>query len=173
MHPVVCSAAHPPGSAGRPCRQSSLAADVRARILSPTNPRNLVARKPRNISNTDGRTFGALIFRGLGVFFFRVRELPTRSRVYKNPRFRRTGDYLCARGDLNPHPLIRGLAPQASASAYSATRAGDFRTFSLRCRSKQHVILYGLSGISANQESMLCITLLCGGFASDRGRAHP
>ena len=26
---------------------------------------------------------------------------------------------------MNPHPLIRGLAPQASASAYSATRAGD------------------------------------------------
>ena len=94
-------------------------------------------------------------------------------RAYKNPRFRRTGDYLCARGDLNPHPLIRGLAPQASASAYSATRAGDSRTFSLRCRSKQHVILYGLSGISANQESVLCITLLRGGFASDRSRAHP
>ena len=30
----------------------------------------------------------------------------------------------CPRGDLNPHPLIRGLAPQASASAYSATRTG-------------------------------------------------
>lgn len=76
----------------------------------------------------------------------------------KNPRFRRTGDYLCARGDLNPHPLIRGLAPQASASAYSATRAGDFRTFSFRCRSKQHVILYGLSEHSANRKHMFCIT---------------
>ena len=84
-------------------------------------------------------------------------------RAYKNPRLRRTGDYLCARGDLNPHPLIRGLAPQASASAYSATRAGDIRTFSLRCRSKQHVILYGLSGNSANQKSMLYITLMRGG----------
>ena len=76
----------------------------------------------------------------------------------KNPRFRRTGDYLCARGDLNPHPLIRGLAPQASASAYSATRAGDFRTFSFRCRSKQHVILYGLSEYSANRMGMFCVT---------------
>lgn len=28
----------------------------------------------------------------------------------------------CPRGDLNPHPLMRGLAPQASASTYSATR---------------------------------------------------
>jgi hypothetical protein len=28
----------------------------------------------------------------------------------------------CPRGDLNPHALIRALAPQASASANSATR---------------------------------------------------
>ncbi|MDX6307174.1 MAG: hypothetical protein QOI06_220 [Nocardioidaceae bacterium] len=28
----------------------------------------------------------------------------------------------CPRGDLNPHALIRALAPQASASTYSATR---------------------------------------------------
>ena len=27
---------------------------------------------------------------------------------------------------MNPHPLIRGLAPQASASTYSATRASGF-----------------------------------------------
>ena len=86
------------------------------------------------------------------------RLLHTTSGYTKNPRFRRTGDYLCARGDLNPHPLIRGLAPQASASAYSATRAGDFRTFSFRCRSKQHVILYGLSGYSANRKSLFCVT---------------
>ena len=30
--------------------------------------------------------------------------------------------YWCPRGDLNPHALKRALAPQASASAYSATR---------------------------------------------------
>ncbi len=42
-----------------------------------------------------------------------------RSRFFCVPH----GVFLCARGDLNPHPLIRGLAPQASASAYSATRA--------------------------------------------------
>ena len=29
---------------------------------------------------------------------------------------------LCPRGDLNPHALSRALAPQASASTYSATR---------------------------------------------------
>src|SRR6478735_6282136 len=29
---------------------------------------------------------------------------------------------MCPRGDLNPHALIRALAPQASASTYSATR---------------------------------------------------
>ena len=28
----------------------------------------------------------------------------------------------CPRGDLNPHALLRALAPQASASTYSATR---------------------------------------------------
>jgi hypothetical protein len=28
----------------------------------------------------------------------------------------------CPRGDLNPHALSRALAPQASASTYSATR---------------------------------------------------
>ena len=28
----------------------------------------------------------------------------------------------CPRGDLNPHAPFRALAPQASASAYSATR---------------------------------------------------
>src|SRR3954454_10538188 len=31
-------------------------------------------------------------------------------------------DGSCPRGDLNPHALIRALAPQASASANSATR---------------------------------------------------
>src|SRR3954454_10408510 len=31
-------------------------------------------------------------------------------------------DRRCPRGDLNPHALIRALAPQASASANSATR---------------------------------------------------
>src|SRR5215210_6170219 len=30
----------------------------------------------------------------------------------------------CPRGDLNPHALSRALAPQASASTYSATRTG-------------------------------------------------
>ena len=30
----------------------------------------------------------------------------------------------CPRGDLNPHSRHRPLAPQASASAYSATRTG-------------------------------------------------
>ena len=119
-------------------------------------PRDSLSHQPRSLGTLpDGpNVWGSHIWG----FFFRTRELPTRSRVYKNPRFRRTGDYLCARGDLNPHPLIRGLAPQASASAYSATRAGDFRTFSFRCRSKQHVILYGLSGYSANRKSMFCIT---------------
>ncbi len=35
-------------------------------------------------------------------------------------------------GGLEPPPTIRGLAPQASASAYSATRAGDdFRSVEL------------------------------------------
>ena len=29
---------------------------------------------------------------------------------------------VCPRGDLNPHALSRALAPQASASTYSATR---------------------------------------------------
>ena len=29
----------------------------------------------------------------------------------------------CGRGDLNPHPLLRGLGPQPSASANSATSA--------------------------------------------------
>jgi hypothetical protein len=29
---------------------------------------------------------------------------------------------VCPRGDLNPHALLRALAPQASASTYSATR---------------------------------------------------
>jgi site-specific DNA recombinase len=32
------------------------------------------------------------------------------------------GDLLCPRGDLNPHRCFHPLAPQASASAYSATR---------------------------------------------------
>ena len=31
---------------------------------------------------------------------------------------------VCPRGDLNPHALSRALAPQASASTYSATRTG-------------------------------------------------
>ena len=35
----------------------------------------------------------------------------------------------CPRGDLNPHALIRALAPQASASAYSATRTWCATTF--------------------------------------------
>ena len=33
-----------------------------------------------------------------------------------------SGPIPCPRGDLNPHALIRALAPQASASANSATR---------------------------------------------------
>jgi hypothetical protein len=33
---------------------------------------------------------------------------------------------LCPRGDLNPHALSRALAPQASASTYSATRTYCF-----------------------------------------------
>ena len=33
-----------------------------------------------------------------------------------------TRHLLCPRGDLNPHALSRALAPQASASTYSATR---------------------------------------------------
>src|SRR5215212_9074435 len=32
------------------------------------------------------------------------------------------GDSVCPRGDLNPHALLRALAPQASASTYSATQ---------------------------------------------------
>jgi hypothetical protein len=32
----------------------------------------------------------------------------------------------CPRGDLNPHALLRALAPQASASTYSATRTCCF-----------------------------------------------
>ena len=32
------------------------------------------------------------------------------------------GKMPCPRGDLNPHALLRALAPQASASTYSATR---------------------------------------------------
>ena len=38
----------------------------------------------------------------------------------KRPRV--PGPFQCPRGDLNPHALIRALAPQASASANSATR---------------------------------------------------
>ena len=33
---------------------------------------------------------------------------------------------VCPRGDLNPHALSRALAPQASASTYSATRTYCF-----------------------------------------------
>ena len=40
--------------------------------------------------------------------------------------FPRSGAFPSVRGGgLEPPPTIRGLAPQASASAYSATRAGD------------------------------------------------
>ena len=35
----------------------------------------------------------------------------------------------CPRGDLNPHALKRALAPQASASTYSATRTGFLSLF--------------------------------------------
>src|SRR5699024_3264847 len=38
---------------------------------------------------------------------------------------RNRGLLRCPRGDLNPHALIRALAPQASASANSATRTSD------------------------------------------------
>ncbi len=34
----------------------------------------------------------------------------------------KAGKIVCPRGDLNPHALLRALAPQASASTYSATR---------------------------------------------------
>ncbi len=36
----------------------------------------------------------------------------------------------CPRGDLNPHALSRALAPQASASTYSATRTYCFTSLS-------------------------------------------
>jgi len=40
---------------------------------------------------------------------------------------RDSGPTWCPRGDLNPHALIRALAPQASASANSATRTSAER----------------------------------------------
>ena len=46
----------------------------------------------------------------------RLPEGPTYGRSREAP------DERCPRGDLNPHALIRALAPQASASANSATR---------------------------------------------------
>ena len=53
------------------------------------------------------------------------------------------GPTLCPRGDLNPHPLIRGLAPQASASAYSATRTSAVTLASQR---RVRVIGGGVAG---------------------------
>ena len=47
---------------------------------------------------------------------------PARPEEEQNPRGWTQGFCRCPRGDLNPHALIRALAPQASASAYSATR---------------------------------------------------
>src|SRR6187551_2803272 len=52
--------------------------------------------------------------RGEQNLFARRRRRPTAG-------LRREG-IRCPRGDLNPHALIRALAPQASASANSATR---------------------------------------------------
>ena len=45
---------------------------------------------------------------------------------------RKRGACWCPRGDLNPHPRKRGLAPQASASAYSATRTSGATLASAR-----------------------------------------
>ena len=45
--------------------------------------------------------------------------------------------FSCPRGDLNPHARNRALAPQASASTYSATRTmpqNSGRALSSRCR---------------------------------------
>ncbi|GHE40257.1 hypothetical protein GCM10017673_48300 [Streptosporangium violaceochromogenes] len=47
---------------------------------------------------------------------------PARNAVIAQAELRRSCTKVCPRGDLNPHAPQRALAPQASASAYSATR---------------------------------------------------
>ena len=51
-----------------------------------------------------------------------MRRPAMRAATYPGRRACRAFARFCVRGDLNPHALIRALAPQASASAYSATR---------------------------------------------------
>lgn len=48
---------------------------------------------------------------------------------YKRETRFHANDPVCPRGDLNPHALIRALAPQASASANSATRTSGRRAW--------------------------------------------
>ena len=60
---------------------------------------------------------------------YRVRKQHRVALGAASPEQSRTSDHLFAlmglfRGDLNPHNRHRSLAPQASASAYSATRTG-------------------------------------------------
>src|SRR5699024_5011352 len=43
-------------------------------------------------------------------------------RPFAQPHGKNSRKRKCPRGDLNPHALYRALAPQASASAVSATR---------------------------------------------------
>src|SRR5215218_4737666 len=59
---------------------------------------------------------------------------------------------MCPRGDLNPHAPRRALAPQASASAYSATRTSGLAALVGRSGADRRTVAKSTGGIHIGAE---------------------